>query len=676
MSFLNGLLLLGGLAFVVPLIIHLLNRSKFQTVDWGAMHLLESIELQNSRRVQWQAWLLLLLRCLLPIILALCMARPIWNWWMTGTAGQAATTILVLDDSFSMQAQSRANKAGAANTTLFEQSIEASTQIVRSLGSRSAKSIITAGGNASTVTDGTSYDLRPIERQLERIEPNARGANPAAALQMAIETAAQTSDPYRQVLLWSDFQKHDWEQVPSQTWQTLRQQLQSLPAPASIHFFPQQSQTVENLSLWIDSETTELSLVGEPLEVRAMVANRGSQEARNVPVRFFVDEQEVAVKRIDLAPNAETQTSFMVTIEQPGSHTVKLMVEDDKGMDGDDSDDLLIETLEPLRILFVETRTDLSLLELETGFIQLALQATLRNEGDSSGLQMNRISPDRLNAAALDGIDLVLMANVPRVSDETARLLVERIEAGLTLFVFGGDQVDRQWYNQTWGPASGNPILPFAVGEPMDASNARSAAVVDANTDDAGRTKSLRVAAPPYDDPALGLFNNPQQGRLDQVSVNRWHRFDQERESNDLSPQARPLLKLADGTLLVAKRSHGQGTVFQWSVRANDAWSDLPTRPAYLPLMQRLILFSQGSPEPRAMAASSREAKIDPMSEDELAALAANLGATIHPSASEFLEADSQRQYGWDIWRWVLLVVLLVLFGELFVEKRITRGLA
>lgn len=675
MSFLNGLLLLGALAFVVPLIIHLLNRSKFQTVEWGAMHLLESIELQNSKRIQWQAWLLLLLRCLLPIILAVCMARPIWNWWMTGAAGQVATTVLVLDNSFSMQAKNATNNADAAGTTLFAQSIDATKQIVRGVGSSSAKSLITLGGNSAAVTDGTSYDARPIERQLERIEPNARGADPAAALRMAIETAAKTSDPYRQILLWSDFQKHDWEQIPAQTWRSLRQQLESLPAPASLHFFPQQSQAVENVSLWIDSETSELTLSGEPLEVRAVVANRGSTEVKSVPVRFFVDDEEVAVKRIDLAPRAETQTSFMVTIEEPGSHTAKLLVEDPSEMEGDDADELRIEALEPLKVLFVETRTDLPLLELETGFIQLALQATFRNEGESPGLQVNRVSPERLNAAALDGIDIVVLANVPRVSDEAARLLVERLDAGLTLFVFGGDQVDRHWYNQMWGQPSGKPILPFAFGEPIDASNIKPASE-NSNSSDAERLKSLRVAAPPYDDPALSLFNNPQQGRLDQVSVSRWHRFDQEGEPKGMAPQAVSLLKLADGTPLLAKLSLEKGTVFQWSVRANDAWSDLPTRPAFLPLIQRLILFSQGRPEPRAVAASSQEAKIDPMSEEELATLAANLGATLHPSASDFLEADSNRQHGWDIWRWVLLGVLLVLFGELFVEKRITRGTA
>ena len=53
MTLLNGLLAFGAAAFTIPLIIHLLHRSRYQTVDWGAMHLLQSSRNLNSRRLQW-----------------------------------------------------------------------------------------------------------------------------------------------------------------------------------------------------------------------------------------------------------------------------------------------------------------------------------------------------------------------------------------------------------------------------------------------------------------------------------------------------------------------------------------------------------------------------------------------------------------------------------------------
>ena len=52
MTLLNGLLAFGALAFTVPLAIHLLFRSRFRTVDWGAMHLLDTVIRVNRRRIQ------------------------------------------------------------------------------------------------------------------------------------------------------------------------------------------------------------------------------------------------------------------------------------------------------------------------------------------------------------------------------------------------------------------------------------------------------------------------------------------------------------------------------------------------------------------------------------------------------------------------------------------------
>lgn len=103
MGFLNAMLLFGTAAFAVPLGIHLLNRSRFYSVDWAAMHLLDVSDLQNARRIEWRSLLLLLLRCMIPIVLAVCMARPIVQTAAVGGASGRSTTVLLLDDSYSMQ---------------------------------------------------------------------------------------------------------------------------------------------------------------------------------------------------------------------------------------------------------------------------------------------------------------------------------------------------------------------------------------------------------------------------------------------------------------------------------------------------------------------------------------------------------------------------------------------
>ena len=50
MTFLNQILLAGAAAFLIPLIIHLLNKRKVSVVRWGAMHLLHEVLRQRKRR--------------------------------------------------------------------------------------------------------------------------------------------------------------------------------------------------------------------------------------------------------------------------------------------------------------------------------------------------------------------------------------------------------------------------------------------------------------------------------------------------------------------------------------------------------------------------------------------------------------------------------------------------
>ena len=50
---------LGMRAVLIPLVIHIFNRSRFKVVNWGAMHLLESVIRVNRKQVQLEQLILL-----------------------------------------------------------------------------------------------------------------------------------------------------------------------------------------------------------------------------------------------------------------------------------------------------------------------------------------------------------------------------------------------------------------------------------------------------------------------------------------------------------------------------------------------------------------------------------------------------------------------------------------
>ena len=73
MNFLNGALALGVLTALVPLVIHLFNRSRFKVIKWG-LPFTESVLRKNRKQIQLEQWIILIIRCLIPAILAL--TRP------------------------------------------------------------------------------------------------------------------------------------------------------------------------------------------------------------------------------------------------------------------------------------------------------------------------------------------------------------------------------------------------------------------------------------------------------------------------------------------------------------------------------------------------------------------------------------------------------------------------
>src|SRR5690242_17270548 len=94
----------AGLGAVsIPIIIHLLNRRRYKTVNWAAMEFLLRAMRKNRRRLRFEQWLLLATRCLLVFLLGLALARPLGC--ETGALAQfgrrTAMNVFVIDNSYS-----------------------------------------------------------------------------------------------------------------------------------------------------------------------------------------------------------------------------------------------------------------------------------------------------------------------------------------------------------------------------------------------------------------------------------------------------------------------------------------------------------------------------------------------------------------------------------------------
>src|SRR5262249_4668756 len=103
MGFLAPALLLGLGALVIPPIVHLLNRRRFDIVEWGAMQFLRISE-RTRKKIFLEQILLMLVRMGLIAILVLGVASP-WlklPWLAKIAPAPNRDVVIILDGSFSM----------------------------------------------------------------------------------------------------------------------------------------------------------------------------------------------------------------------------------------------------------------------------------------------------------------------------------------------------------------------------------------------------------------------------------------------------------------------------------------------------------------------------------------------------------------------------------------------
>ncbi len=106
-AFITPALAVAGLALAaVPIIIHLLNRRRFKTVEFAAMRFVLEAMKRNRRRLRFESWMLLAMRCLLVGLIGVGLARPLGcDNAFAGVAGRDRMLhLFILDNSGSTAA--------------------------------------------------------------------------------------------------------------------------------------------------------------------------------------------------------------------------------------------------------------------------------------------------------------------------------------------------------------------------------------------------------------------------------------------------------------------------------------------------------------------------------------------------------------------------------------------
>lgn len=712
MTFLNAILLAGAAAFLIPLLIHLLNKRRVQTVRWGAMHLLQEVLRQRKRRLNIEQWLLLAVRIAIPIVLALCLARPVLTALRSFGLGKTSL-VMLLDDSFSM-------RAPAAGGSPADRARQDTTRILEAQPKGSDAQVILAGGAAHRLLDQPTTSLDVIPKQLAEVPSMAGPVKVQDALQTATATLAKAAHGARELAIVSDFQASDWQAAANgASLPALDDLLKQEPRP-QVTFYRLAGDLGENLSIASADVSALVVAQQQTVGLRVRIQNHGKRPWQDVAVHLEADGARIRTSRVSLPSEGESLISFNHAFDTVGDHSLAVRLEGDSFAD-DNAFYTVVQVRDQLNVLLVDGDPSTEPLGGAADFLELALAPYQSASASLKDLiRTTKVDSRRLREADLKGKEVVILADVDRLQGGRLQELDKFVKAGGGLIVFGGPHCDLDWYNREFF-RKGEGLLPAKIKGLQRAANA---------------TLPARIQQQRLTHPATVYFNDARGGRLQDAEFLTWLELDGA-ETQGL----RPLLQLDRGSPLMLEKARERGRVILAATTADAEWSNLPLQPFFVPLMQRLVthLATQSTvsawdavgaplrvvlPKDRVgveytlrgptgleqvlrvkadgdkallesplittpgihrltQGAQTRllaynldpaESALAPLPVEQVRKLAERHQASFVESFEDWQKLDRTRRHGSELWQPFLLGLLALLFVEVLLQQRIARG--
>ncbi|GMU33169.1 MAG: BatA domain-containing protein [Planctomycetia bacterium] len=620
---LNPAMAIGSAAVASPILIHLLSRRRFRRIRWAAMSFLLEAQKKNRRRVRIEQLILLALRCLALLLLAFVMMRPFLSAGALGALSATARSerIFLLDDSFSMGYVSPT--PSAAGQSVFRRATDSVETIARLASEQNPDDTLTL------IT--TSKPREPILALPSLSEANLRRLTDLLSVQSPTQSAGKLSDAIaalgemlrtgppqanRIVYVISDFQRRDWLKdgkpvgpeasgvfAPLLGLEDHQGSLRFVLVDAAIDPVP------ANIALTNIRGLQPQSVAGVPTRFELTIANYSERALQSVELSLRVGDRTLPSLTIPTLGGGQiAREPIEVTFPEDGSTFVEAKLVGGVGAsDGVSLDNVRtcpVEVVSAIKAIVVDGEPSGDPYRDEVYLLRTALRPDGRA---ASGIELDVLDEQELEAADLNSYAVVLLANVGRLRESVVRSLEEFVRAGGGLVIMAGSQVDLNSYNETLF-ANGQGLLPMRL------------------VDIAESTPSARpVTIQDWDvaHPVMRSFVDELAAVLRQVHVASFVRLADQpaATSSPAEPAAgragpRVLVRLndPDQTPLIVEREFGRGKCLWIGTTADQDWNDWAASFSYLPMMLEMVQYVSRPAQiaPQSVVGRSLVCEIDP----------------------------------------------------------------
>ena len=586
----------------IPIIIHLLNRRRFKVVRWAAMDYLLKAMRRNRKRLKFEQWLLLAVRCSLMLLfflgfawLALLTLMPAGCAQRTlgAVGGRSGLNVFVIDNGYSTAYTML--HPGGGKTHLEQEKLIADKLIDQLNSGGESVAIITTARPAMRIMARPGYDLNAAKAAVDRIEQSWSSTDLSGAFTLALQTAKEDQSSTKNLYILTDGTHSAWEGAQADALKRIGPDLAK--AYHVTHFNMTEGRQQWNQAV-LDVKPME-GLVNTKFDTQLATTAHGYGAGPEQTIHWTLDGTPLGESkslRLDAATDPVLVTIKPSDLKSGGPHVVTAQIGDDRGsgdlLRTDNVFNRVIDVASELKVLIVEGTRGSRPLEGSGTFLQLALSAPSDRPGgqhSDSYISTDLISDLNLSDKVLTDYRAVVLCGVGEISRTQADALKDFVAGGGTLLVFMGEPVSKENYNEVLLPRH---LLPGPLVKRIDTSS-----------DGSGFNFDFKPTGVHH--PFLKQFENQENTGLDAVKTFTYWQVDVpansgvERVLNYLpgtdkngKPLPAPPNTLADPAVTV--QSLGQGRVIFFATSASpgrdpNIWTDFPARISYVELMNEIL---------------------------------------------------------------------------------------
>jgi hypothetical protein len=563
MTFAHPWMLLGALAALIPLLVHLFDRRRPRPVAFPAIAFVLKSQRRTASRLKLKRLILYLLRTVFFLAVPLALARPECVKTASAPSGKgAAATVVVVDLSLAMR--------WSDGTSLFDTARKEAKAALGDLLTEEPGALVPCTATP-TATGPLTFEKAKLVSAADELKPGYGAVDLNRCLEVAARTLDESPLANRRIVL-----------VTALTQNSLR-----LEAEAPVTTGPKGEKLKPEIVLRDVTRGKDLANHAI-LDVRAEAApqlgprawqfaftvrNFSPEPRKDLELTLKVDGQAVAKSFIELPADGTVTKQLSYAFPKGGTVYVEGTLASD-ALEADDSRGVVVTVPKELRALVVNGEPHPLKVKDEAYFTDAALSAP--------GSPVRAVVRDADAAFREDFStwDVVMLLNVPPPPPEVGARLEGFVAKGGGLFISFGSRTEVEAMNTALGGVLPRKLRVVKTAVEPSAADAPSRA---------GRLTQLEAGHP-----VLAPFSGKAREGLVSTRFYRYVLFESESKG-----EVTVLGALDDGApALLAMRS-GPGRVLAFASSVDRDWSDFPIRTSFLAFMQRAASWLTGTLDER-----------------------------------------------------------------------------